>query len=49
MLCLNIKGFLKSNIEDCYMQRPMLDIVNDTGWIKHSLWPQGLLLFIRGH
>lgn len=39
------KVFFLSNIEDCYMQR--LDIVNDTGWIKHSLWPQGLCCLLE--
>ena len=40
----NIKVY-SSSIEDCYMQRPMLGIVNDSEWIRHSQF-YGLREFI---
>lgn len=38
----NIKVYL-SNIEDCFMQIPMLGIVNDSEWIRHSSLASGNL------
>lgn len=40
----NIKAYL-SNIEDCFMQIPMLGIVNDSEWIRNSQF-SGLREFI---